>query len=80
MGCGPLGSAFRRSLTKLWIASAQDVAKSRAHKNIAGADVLKALELTGFGHLAAQLEDDLEGETTVGSVEHSVLTTERSAT
>ena len=50
------------ALTGLAIGSAQDVAKSRGHKNVAAADVLKALEMIEFSDFAVRLEDDLEGE------------------
>jgi len=41
-------------------ATAHDVARSRGHKTIAAADVLKALEIIEFGDLVPGLEEDLE--------------------
>ena len=47
--------------TLLMSPSAQEIAASRAHKTISGADVLKALETLEFGELVTAFQSELEG-------------------
>ncbi|KAF8574741.1 hypothetical protein K439DRAFT_1624101 [Ramaria rubella] len=59
------GSTVFINYLSLWHSSsaklaAQEIAASRAHKTISGADVLKALETLEFGELVAAFQDELE--------------------